>query len=169
MGSEYGLRLETEAAKALLETLNGVIGEDEELLEGTIEGETNLIEAVGRVVLEIQQLEALADGTKAQVEAIRKRKERFEKRAELLRTAVAVALESVGLTKVKTSSATLSVAKVAPKPLIIDESQIPSRFFIEQPPPPPKLDKKALAEELKKGPIAGAQLDNGSTSLRIRA
>ena len=76
--------------------------------------------------------------------------------------------------------------------MITTEADIPSDFFVPQPPPPPKLDKNALKEallarEMKAAfaaslesdgeraqalaaiaPIPGASLNNGGFSLQIR-
>ncbi len=79
-----------------------------------------------------------------------------------------------------------------PDVVVTTEADIPAEFFVPQPPPPPKLDKAALKEALKRRetkiefaaslkdaeerarelasipPIPGAALNNGSVSLQIR-
>jgi len=79
-----------------------------------------------------------------------------------------------------------------PDVVVVQESEIPSEFFVPQPPPPPKLDKVALRNALKARQaqieavagfadaearqaalapfpaIPGATLNNGGFSLQIR-
>jgi hypothetical protein len=83
-------------------------------------------------------------------------------------------------------------ADLPPDVVITAEADIPSDFFVPQPPPPPKLDKKALKEALLTREmkvtfaaslegdaeraqalaaitlIPGATLNNGGFSLQIR-
>jgi hypothetical protein len=92
-----------------------------------------------------------------------------EARIERLRAAIERAIVMSEMpTPLKLPAATVSVAKRKPGVVIDNEAEIPSRFFVEPPPPAPKLDKKALAAALAEGAIPGAHLDNGSMSLTIR-
>ena len=53
---EFGIRRETEAAKVLLAGMRATIGdEDMALLADTIEGETNLLEAIDTALTEIDE------------------------------------------------------------------------------------------------------------------
>jgi Siphovirus Gp157 len=94
--------------------------------------------------------------------------------------------------KLRRPTATLTLRKLPPDVVVTSEADIPSEFFVPQPPPPPKLDKAALKEALQKRekkvefaasledaeereralaslpPIPGAMLNNGGFSLQIR-
>ena len=168
--TEYALRRETEAARDLLSTIrNEGAADDAELIEDAIEGETNLREAIAAALDEIDEAELLILGGKAKVEQIGKRIAAEENRVERLRAAIERAIVMSEMpTPLKLPTATVSVAKRRPAVVIDNEAAIPSRFFVEQPIPAPKLDKKALAAALADGPVMGAHLDNGSLSLTIR-
>jgi hypothetical protein len=61
---------------------------------------------------------------------------------------------------------TLTIARRAPGLVIVDESRIPSQFWVQ---PPPKLDKAAVKAALNNNlDIPGAALGNGSVSITIR-
>lgn len=71
----------------------------------------------------------------------------------------------------KLPTATLTLSTRAPGLIVTDEADIPAKYWVEQPRPAPKLDKKALTADLREenaAPIPGATLDNGSFSLTVR-
>jgi hypothetical protein len=94
--------------------------------------------------------------------------------------------------KLRRPAATLTLRKLPPDVVVTTEADIPSEFFVPQPPPPPKLDKAALRDALQRREkrvemaasleddderakalaavpaIPGAVLNNGSFSLQIR-
>ena len=60
---EFVIRRETEAARALLAGMRATIGdEDMALLADTLEGETDLFEAIDLALSEIDETEALVSG-----------------------------------------------------------------------------------------------------------
>jgi hypothetical protein len=168
--TEYALRRETEAARDLLSTIRSEGGsDDEELVADTIEGETNLLEAIGAALDEIDEAELLILGGKAKIEQIGSRVASEEKRVDRVRAAIERAIVTAEIpTPIKLPTATISISKRKAQPVIDDEALIPSRFFVQPDPPAPKLDKKALAAALAEGEVAGAHLDNGSISLTVR-
>lgn len=169
--AEHQLRRETEAARDLIFSLRDQgQAEDADLVTDTVEGETDLMEAIKAALDEIDEAELLILGGKAKMQQIDGRVAAEEKRVERLRAAIERAIVSAELpTPIKLSTATISISRRKPGVVIDDEAAIPSRFFVQPPAPPPKLDKKALADALDSGgAVAGAHLDNGSVSLLIR-
>lgn len=169
-GVEYALRRQTEAARELLAMVRSEgVEEDAELIADTIEGETDLLEAIAGALNEIDETELLVLGGKAKIEQIGTRVAAEERRVERLRAAIERAIVIAELpTPLRLPTATISISRHKPQPVIDDEALVPSRFFVQPPPPAPRLDKKALAEALANEAVAGAHLDNGSISLTIR-
>jgi len=167
---EFSLRRQTEATRDLLAALRDQgEGDDAELVADAIEGETGLHEAIVAALDEIDEAEVLILGGKAKIEQIGSRVASEERRIERLRAAIERAIVSSEMpTPLKLPTATISVAKRRPGVVIDNEAEVPSRFFVQPPAPPPKLDKKALADALAAEPVPGAHLDNGSISLTIR-
>lgn len=169
--TEHQLRRQTEAARDLLAGLRSEGHDDDaELLADAVEGETSLLEAIGAALNEIDDAELLILGGKAKVVQIEGRVAAEEKRVERIRASIERAIVTAELpTPIKLPTGTLSIARRAAQPIIEDESALPSRFFVQPETPAPKLDKKALAAELRGGAIVpGARLDNGSISLTLR-
>jgi len=160
------LEVEADVARSLLANINAVLADDEEATLHAIEGETNLIEAITSAVERVQELEAMADATKSRLDDLKSRRDRFDRQAENIRTALVAALGAVEMRKLELPLATLTIKAVPPKANVISEADVPSTYWKPQ---PPKLDLKAITEALKaREAVPGASLSNGSETIQIR-
>ena len=190
---EFGIRRETEAAKLLLAGMRETIGEEDmALLADTLEGETNLFDAIDTALAEIDETEVLISGLKEKEGQFTARRRAMEERLKRFRTLIEQAMAVSEQIKLRRPAATLTLRTLPPDVVVVQESEIPSEFFVPQPPPPPKLDKAALRNALKARQaqieavagfadpearqaalapfpaIPGATLNNGGFSLQIR-
>lgn len=157
------LRREADAARGLIKSLSEY---DDDVLHDMAEGETSIMEAIDAAIAEIDECEAIVAGCNAQIEVYSGRASKFEQRRDRVRSLIEQAMVISGLPTAKRPIATVSVKNTPPKPMITDESLIPSRFFKT---PPPALDRAALNKAAKDGEkIPGVQMDNGGISLQIR-
>ncbi len=163
--SERQLTLETAAAARMREILL-TMTDDSETIRDTLEGCTDLNEAIRRVYWSILEDEIQLAGLKETITALEARQSRFAVRVERYRAAIEKGMQAGELTKLELPEATLSLRRVPPKVEVVNEAGIPPQFFDPQ---PPKLNKKSLKEWLDAGNTApGAHLNNGSMSLSIR-
>lgn len=163
--SEHQLAREIRAAQVLKAALLEVT-DDPDALADTIEGATNLHEAIAKVMDGIGEDEILLAGIDVAQKALSGREMRLNARVNRRRSAIERAMSVGELTKLELPQATLSVRRLPPALIIDDETQIPAVFWVSQ---EPKLHKKALADVLKTGkPVPGAHLDNGGQTLSIR-
>jgi hypothetical protein len=139
--------------------------DDAELNHDMIEGETGFFEVLGAALDEIDQCEIIAEGCKVKAEEIGKRRSRAEARAARIRAMIEQAMVSIDLSTARLPTATLTVKSTGPKPIVADESLIPAEYWEPQ---PPKLNRRALNEAAKRGPVPGVDMSNGSVSLQIR-
>ena len=137
---------EAQAAAALRESIIALVGEDEELIADSIEGETSLFELIDRLLASMAADEAFITGLEAMVDTLKARKERFAKRIETSRELITQALAIAELPKVERPSATLTIAARAQAAIVTDEAAIPSTYFKAA---RPTLDKKALTDALR--------------------
>lgn len=159
------LQREIAAAETIKAGLLAVT-DDTDAIRDTLEGETNLHGMIRSMLLSIEDDQAMVDGAKARIDDLSERKRRFEGRIEAKRALVEQAMTVAEIDKVETDLATVSLRAVPPKPVISTEADIPSEFFIPQ---PPKLDQKALLAALKEGrDVPGATLSNGGKTLSVR-
>ena len=159
------LHIETEAAKHLRYRLLELT-DDEETTRDTIEGETNLHEAIRGALLSIEDDQALVDGIGARLADLTERSRRLKTRIDSKRFLIEEAMQAGSLTKLETDIATVSLRSIPPKVVITDEARLPPDFLIPQPPKPDMASiKDALANST---PVPGAELSNGGIGLTIR-
>lgn len=151
------------AAKDLIAELRS---DDETLNHDMVEGETSFLEAIDRALAEIDNCDVIVEGCKAKEQQMAERRRKAEARQERVRGLIEQAMVVVGMDTVKRPTATLSVAKVNPKPIITDEAAIPAIYWKQA---DPVLDKTALNKDAKDGAeIPGVTMSNGGVSLKIR-
>jgi len=162
--------------------------DDEQLVLDTVEGETDFFEVVDQVLERIAEDGAMVKAIEAQVADLAARKDRFKKRIDTHKALLEQAFIEADLPKVERPLATAYLSNRAPKVIVETESDIPAKYWK---PGDPKLDTKALLEDLKarrealealpEDPaeraeafaalppeIPGATLSNGLRSLSIR-
>ena len=143
----------TVATKQLYELLaNDEI--DEQTIADTLEamGVEEKLEGYCQV---IRQYEAEKDMLKAEKERIDKKIKVCENAVNRMKKAVMEFMKASGATK--STAGTFTVALSTSKAVnILDESKVPVRFLVEQ---PPKIDKSAIRQELMSGAeIEGCEL-----------
>ncbi len=164
--ADRSLQRETEAAKRLIENMPR---DDAQLVADSIEGETNLLEAIEAALAEIDECEIVIIGIEEKLKAFDARKKLMNDRAERIRALIERAMLETEQHSIRLPAATISLRTVPPALVVTSEADIPARFWIPQDRPAPKLDKKALAAAIKTDPkIPGATLDNGTVCLSVR-
>jgi hypothetical protein len=139
---------------------------EEETLLDTLEGLTDLNEMLAAVVRSQLDDASLAQALRERMDHMQDRlgrlKTRVDKKKELLTTV----MERANLKKITESDFTLSL-RSTPRPLVVvDENEIPERFWNPQ---PAKLDRRGLIEALKADQtVEGVALGNGGITISIR-
>lgn len=145
------------------------LADDEATLFDTLEGITNLDEAIAGVARSIDDDEILLGGIVARRDELDARFMRIETRVASKKGAILAAMEHAGKQKIELPIATFSVRNNPASVVIIDETRIPPAFIVQPDPPAPRPDKRAILAALKEGKdVAGCELSNGSTSLQVR-
>jgi hypothetical protein len=139
---------------------------DEATLADTLEGCTDLNEAVAAVVRSALQDEAMAEGLRSLIETLQERFRRLGERASKRRAIARDAMVEVDLKKITAPDFTLSVRPGSPALVVKDEAAIPQPYWL---PRDPRLDRVGLIRDLKKGAVvAGAELSNPEPVLSVR-
>jgi hypothetical protein len=139
---------------------------DQRTLFDTLEGATNLHEAIGAVIRSALDDEAMVKALRARIEDMRERLSRIESTAEAKREAALNAMERADMIKLTAPDFTASIRINPPSLLITSEAEIPQDFWAPQ---PPKLNKKGLLDAINAGwAVPGATLSNSKISLTIR-
>lgn len=140
--------------------------DDAQTIRDTIESESGpLEEKMQRVAYAPKILEAEADAIMAAATEMMARAEAKRKRAEHVREYLKTCMEVAGVTLIECPQFVIRLQKNPPKVEVWDEKQIPAKFWRlpEIKPPEKMLDKKGIAEAIKKGEtVPGALLDRGT-------
>ncbi len=151
----------------LQETLKSEFPEaDDETLEDTLEGLTELSEMIAFVLRSNLHDLALIRGLKGRIAEMEARVGRFERRAEKKRQLATSIMEQADIRKISEPDFTASLRRGLPPLLIVDEVRIPVEFWKPQ---PAKLDRQRLLAMLKAGEdVPGAVLGQAGCSLVVR-
>ena len=139
---------------------------DEPTLLGTLEGATNLGEALGGILRSVLDDEDLAEALTARLGAMKLRLARLEATAQKKRQVAVAAMEEAGLEKIREPDFTASLRTVPGGLIVTDGQLIPEWFWIPQ---PAKLDRRGVLDAIKAGTvISGAELENSRVTISIR-
>jgi hypothetical protein len=141
------------------------LADDEQALADTLEGETDLADAVASLIRGARQDEAFEEaGAKIAAEQ-RERASRYGQRAIKQRDAALSLMQAAGLSKIERPDFTASVGKGVAKVIVKEEAAIPAEFCRLKRAP----NLVAVAGALKAGqPIPGALLSNAEPTLTVR-
>lgn len=135
-------------ARDKLEAGQELSPDDERTIAETFEGETDLDTAVNDVLALITEDEILIAGIEKVISGLEARKKSAEGRIEFHKNVIQQALvraDCVGPGNgIRAPLATVSVGIKPPTVEVDNESDIPSKWFKEPPPPEPKVDKVEL-------------------------
>lgn len=138
---------------------------DPETLADTVDGETQALDVVARLIRDAREDDALADALGAMQHDMAERKARLASRADKRRAAALDLMNAIGERKITRPDFTASVRAVPPKVIVMDETALPDALckFERKP------DRTAIKEALEQGEtVTGAMLSNGTETLTIR-
>jgi hypothetical protein len=167
MSTSELLRSEVSHYLILADTLKERYGElDDETLKDTLEGISDLPEAVAAVIRSSLDDEAYILGLKGRLDDLQARLSRLRERYEKKRALARWAMVEADLDKVMCEDLSISLRKGGEKLEVIDEGRLLETFFVPQ---PPKLDRKGLIEALKRGEMVnGAVLVMADPTISVR-
>jgi hypothetical protein len=141
---------ETRAYLELKEALKAEYGleEDDNALRDTLEGATNLHEALDMLAFSQANDLALAEAVKGRIASLRDRMSSFENSADRKRTLIAKAMTDCGLkTPLRLPAATLSFSHRKAAPKVVDEDALPI-FYTKA--GPRVIDREAIKSEYER-------------------
>lgn len=160
------MRIDLTRIRAIAEEL-AAYRDDEETYIDTLDGETDAVELLDREIAAEQADRALCEAIKAQMEALRKRADRIDMRADTRRRMQKAILEAMGLRKLERPLATLSIRLGSVSVKITDDAAIPTQLRTVKTTSTP--DKIAIRKQLDAGEtVPGAELVRGDETLSVR-
>lgn len=155
----------------LIQTVAGVLrdmlGEDydEATFFDSLDGETDFMDIVGRLVRERVEADAFETAAKAAAETYTLRARRMAERRNAVNKALGALLDAINESKVTHPLATVSRTKARVSALITDEADVPTQLckIVRAP------DKTAILAALEAGEaVPGAELHTGERGVAVR-
>lgn len=142
---------------------------DEQTVADTLEGLSGELEVKAtNVAAFARNLDASAEAIKAAEAQMAARRKAIENRAARIREYLKANMERTGITKIECPQFAISIKANPPAVHVEAPELVPAEFMRQAPPPPPMVDKKAVAEALKAGAdVPGCRLERG-TRLEIK-
>ncbi len=139
---------------------------DDETLQDTLEGLTNLQDQLAELVRSALDDEALVEALRRRTADMRDRAARLAHRAEVKREIVGETMDRAGIPRMVHPDLTVTLRPSQPGLLVTDEAAIPEPYWRPQ---PARLDRQALLQAIKGGTsVAGAALRNGPATIAVR-
>jgi hypothetical protein len=142
------IEAEADAVLRLKELLLASGIDDPELLEISIESETDFKEVVEYLLKLEGEIRARRTGLESYLADLTERKRRFKTQEDNVRTVIALSLAQVDVEKLETSFGTVSVKMLPKRLVIVEEGEVPVKYWIEPPKPDPVIDEKAVLADL---------------------
>lgn len=140
---------------------------DEATLVDTLEGATNLHEALAEVARSALLDETMISALKLRLDSLSQRLSRFANSSAAKRQAILHVMTEAGLNRLRQEDVTLSVRDGMAGLVVTDETVIPEWCWIPQ---PPRLDRTKIISTLKAGDhIPGTRLSDPKPQLQIRS
>lgn len=167
MNTAHALQAELSHHQALVADLRRRFPDaDEDTIADTVEGISNLDEALAEVARSVADDKAAAEACGLRIADLEIRKKRHLDRADTKRDAIANAMAAAGIKKVAAPDVTLSLSDGRPKVVVTNEDQVIAEGYGKT---TVTVDRTALGDALKAGnEVLGATLSNSSPVLTVR-
>jgi hypothetical protein len=153
--------------REVAETVRNLLGDDidQDILLTTLEGETDAMEFLDRLILSLADDEAIEAGCLDVMNRFRTRYSAAQTRQVAKRLAIGELLDAIGEKKIKRPSATVTRTSGRLSVNITDPSEIPSQLMVITTSP----DRATIKRLLDAGnTIPGAELVRGPDSIMVR-
>lgn len=139
---------------------------DMQAIQDTLEGIDGMIADKAESIAKLMKsIEADEQGIKGEEERLYARRKALENRRTSIKEYLQQQLIGAGIDKVKGTMFTVSIQNNPPSVNIQDDATVPDKYYIPQ---PPKLDKKALLDDLKAGAVYEGIAIQQTKGVRIR-
>ena len=163
------MKIDTHFIAAVSADLADMLGDDFDpaTFWDTLDGETDALDLIDRLLATMQEDEALEAAIRAQEADLKRRRDRIAARVPAKRKALAAILHATGQKKVERPRATVSLRPGVVSVRIINEADIPSQLQTVKTTTAP--DKAAIKKHLEAGEaVPGAELVRGDETISVR-
>ena len=158
-------RMDTALVADMAEYIRAMLGEDydDQTFLDTLDGETDVMDMIGALILHSQECDAQAKAMKDVAATYSARAARFSHGKDVCRNALGRALDAMNMQKVPHDLGTVSRTKPRAKVNVFNEQEVPSQLRKWS------VDAAAVKKQLEAGEdVPGAELVMGDPGLTVR-
>jgi len=147
------------------DNIRAMVGDDEDCFLDTLDGETDAMDVLGKLIQERQEIQANEVAVKALAKTYQERAAKLNAKADAISQTIGHLLDAIGSKKVAHPLATVSRTKARQSVLVTNPEEIPTQLTKTKRSP----DLAAIKEQLEAGEfVPGAEIKLGNPGVTVR-
>jgi len=149
----------------MADNIRAMVGDDEDCFLDTLDGETDAMDVLGKLIQERQEIQANEVAVKALAKTYQERAAKLNAKADAISQTIGHLLDAIGSKKVAHPLATVSRTKARQSVLVTNPEEIPTQLTKTKRSP----DLAAIKEQLEAGEfVPGAEIKLGNPGVTVR-
>ena len=149
----------------MADNIRAMVGDDDDCFLDTLDGETDAMDVLGKLIQERQEMKANEAAVKALAKTYQERAARLDAKADAISQTIGHLLDAIGSKKVAHPLATVSRTKARQSVLVTNPEEIPTQLTKTKRSP----DLAAIKEQLEAGEfVPGAEIKLGNPGVTVR-
>ena len=151
--------------RRLADSIREICGDDEDTLLDTLDGETDAVDVLGKLIQERLEVLGYEATNKELAEQYKRRADKMASKADAINQQMKHLLNAMGVKKVNHALATVSITKPRWSVEVVDEAQVPTQLKVTT----SKPDLRAIKKILDDGePVPGCRPKVGYEGITVR-
>lgn len=147
------------------DNIRAMVGDDEDCFLDTLDGETDAMDVLGKLIQERQEIQANEAAVKNLAKTYQERAARLNAKADAISQTIGHLLDAIGSKKVAHPLATVSRTKARQSVVVTNPEEIPTQLTKVKRSP----DLAAIKEQLEAGEfVPGAEIKLGNPGVTVR-
>jgi len=147
------------------DNIRAMVGDDDDCFLDTLDGETDAMDVLGKLIQERQEIQANEVAVKALAKTYQERAAKLNAKADAISQTIGHLLDAIGSKKVAHPLATVSRTKARQSVLVTNPEEIPTQLTKVKRSP----DLVAIREQLEAGEfVPGAEIKLGNPGVTVR-
>ena len=147
------------------DNIRAMVGDDDDCFLDTLDGETDAMDVLGKLIQERQEIQANEVAVKALAKTYQERAAKLNAKADAISQTIGHLLDAIGSKKVAHPLATVSRTKARQSVLVTNPEEIPTQLTKTKRSP----DLVAIREQLEAGEfVPGAEIKLGNPGVTVR-
>jgi len=154
-----------EEIRRMSDNIRAMVGDDDDCFLDTLDGETDAMDVLGKLIQERQEIQANEVAVKALAKTYQERAAKLNAKADAISQTIGHLLDAIGSKKVAHPLATVSRTKARQSVLVTNPEEIPTQLTKTKRSP----DLVAIREQLEAGEfVPGAEIKLGNPGVTVR-